>query len=416
MPTLTSQCYKKSIDLLHQNSDKFGILAASVSPLAKDKHYLRLFGRDGSICALGLISAKNKNNLNLAKKTLLSLANVQSPKGQIPFSFDFKTRQKNYWTPGNLDSTLWWIISSLIYIRETKDKNFTKTVLPKIQKAFVWLSYQDQNEDGLLEQGEASDWADEMPNKGVVLYTNILWFKALSLVAPLTRGVGGLNSPLSQRGARGDFYIPRSELVKNGINSILWQPNGKTSSYFKNSPYIKKFITTSTNITETKKDYFLNYFNHREFGVRCDVYANILAIIFGLASKNQSEKIINFILKNRLNKPFPVVVYYPPIKKKEKDWKNYMSHRDQNYPRQYHNGGIWPYVGGFWTCALKKVGKEKLAKDELEKVAKSNQINNWEFNEYFHGKKGKPMGVKKQSWNAGTFALAYNCLNGGFKI
>lgn len=64
MSTLTKQCYEKSINLLYQNSDKFGILASGASPLAKDKKYLRIFGRDGSICALGLISLRDKDNLD----------------------------------------------------------------------------------------------------------------------------------------------------------------------------------------------------------------------------------------------------------------------------------------------------------------------------------------------------------------
>jgi GH15 family glucan-1,4-alpha-glucosidase len=402
MTPLIEQCYQKSIELLHKNSDQYGILASGVSQLAKDKNYRQLFGRDTSICALGLVSTKDKKNLKLAKTSLLSLAHLQSSKGQIPYSYNFKTRQSKYWSPGNLDSTLWWLIACLVYIRETKNKTFIKIISPKITKALTWLSYQDQNEDGLLEQGDGGDWADEMPNRGVVLYSNILWHKALSLITPLSRV--------------GELKLPTIKLVKSGINSLLWQPSGKINIYLKKNFYIKKFISTATNLTQTKLPYFLNYFSHRQFGTRCDACGNILAILFGLASKKQSEQIIKYILNKKLNKPFPVVVYYPPIKKADSDWTGYMLHRNQNRPWYYQNGGIWPYVGGFWVMALNLSGNKKLAKQELEKLAQSNKLNNWEFNEFLHGKTGKPMGVKKQSWNAGTFILAYHCLKGGFTI
>jgi glycogen debranching enzyme len=87
-----------------------------------------------------------------------------------------------------------------------------------------------------------------------------------------------------------------------------------------------------------------------------------------------------------------------------------MKSHNQNYPYQYHNGGIWPFVGGFWICALEKTGQSALAREELGKLAQANQKNNWQFNEWFHGKTGKPMGMPGQSWNAGAFLLAYYCL------
>ena len=83
-----------------------------------------------------------------------------------------------------------------------------------------------------------------------------------------------------------------------------------------------------------------------------------------------------------------------------------------NKPDQYHNGGIWPFIGSFWAMALHKTGKKELALQELARVAELNKINKWEFNEWFHGKTGEPMGMPGQSWNASTFILAYHYLKG----
>lgn len=93
-----------------------------------------------------------------------------------------------------------------------------------------------------------------------------------------------------------------------------------------------------------------------------------------------------------------------------------MENHNLNFPYQYHNGGCWPYIGGFWVMALKNVKENKLAESELTKLAQTNKINNWQFNEWFHGKTGKPMGMAGQSWNAANFILAYHYLRGNFKL
>ena len=94
----------------------------------------------------------------------------------------------------------------------------------------------------------------------------------------------------------------------------------------------------------------------------------------------------------------------------------YMERYEQNYPYQYHNGGIWPYVAGFWIILLHKQGRGKMARQELERYARVNSINNWEFNEWFHGRTGKPMGMAGQSWNAAMFLLAYHCLKNNARV
>ena len=96
----------------------------------------------------------------------------------------------------------------------------------------------------------------------------------------------------------------------------------------------------------------------------------------------------------------------PPIYPGEDDWADYMIKGRQNYPHQYHNGGIWPFIGGFWVMWLAKFDKD-LARVELEKLALANSLNDWEFNEYLHGQMGTPMGVPYQSWNMAMFIAAH---------
>jgi glycogen debranching enzyme len=93
-----------------------------------------------------------------------------------------------------------------------------------------------------------------------------------------------------------------------------------------------------------------------------------------------------------------------------------MERHGQNFPFQYHNGGIWPFVAGFWVLLLAKLGRKVLAWKELERYAEACRVNDWEFNEWLHGKTGKPLGMPGQSWNAAMFVLAYRNLQDGTGI
>ncbi len=71
--------------------------------------------------------------------------------------------------------------SFLEYVKKTGDQDFYKKYLHNLDMAFMWLTYQDTNNDYLLEQGEAAGWDDEMPRQGTVLYTNALWYWLIKL-------------------------------------------------------------------------------------------------------------------------------------------------------------------------------------------------------------------------------------------
>jgi glycogen debranching enzyme len=78
----------------------------------------------------------------------------------------------------------------------------------------------------------------------------------------------------------------------------------------------------------------------------------------------------------------------------------------QNLEHRYHNGGIWPFVGGFWVLALAAASRRDEALRQLGALARANAVNHWEFNEWFHGLSGRPEGMPRQTWNAAMFLLA----------
>ena len=98
-----------------------------------------------------------------------------------------------------------------------------------------------------------------------------------------------------------------------------------------------------------------------------------------------------------------------PISKKDKLWRPAMDHLGLNKVKQYHNGGAWPFIGGFWVMLLATLDVD-IAEEALENLAKLNKKGNWQFNEWFHGQTGKAMGMPRQSWNAAMYIMAYHSI------
>lgn len=390
---LINECRKKAVELLIKNSSKNGIIASLLNKKSRKRNYNNIFGRDASICALGMVVSKNKKLIEAAKNGLLNLEKFQAENGQIPFFIDPKNQKSDFWYLGNIDSTLWWLIAIFYFDKYSGDKIKLKNKLSKnIQSALRWLISQEHPKFFLLIQNEASDWADIMPRSGFVLYSNALWYWVKKL-----------------------YGFKNTEETKKNFNYIYYPWQKIPANYFAKNHRAKRLVNYIRQ--EKKKDCLLSFINFSFWGNDIDIYGNLLACLSGAADKRRAEKIIRYFLDKKISRPHSVKSCLNPIMERSKSWRRYMESHQLNFPYQYHNGGCWPYIGGFWVMALKNIKEEsKLAENELVKLAQTNKINNWQFNEWFHGKTGKPMGMAGQSWNAANFILAYHYLGGDFKL
>jgi glycogen debranching enzyme len=141
------------------------------------------------------------------------------------------------------------------------------------------------------------------------------------------------------------------------------------------------------------------------------VLGNCLAILLGIPSGAQSTRILDYIKGAGLDSPFPVRSLDHPIQRGDPDWRDYLLLRNLNKPFHYHNGGIWPFLGGFYVSALVAAGRQDYALDQLIRLTELNRqgVNQaWEFNEWAHGQSGRPMGFARQSWSAAMYIFAYD--------
>jgi hypothetical protein len=379
-------CYQKSIDLLKDNSSVYGFLASKKSARAMARNYLSVFSRDAVICSLGALASGDKELIGISKNSILTLGNFQAKNGQIPNFVKPESGQTSFWRLGCIDATLWWLIAIKFYDRQAQDTiKLEDKLADKIKLAINWLSCQEHQKYFLLMQNEASDWADIMPRSGFVLYSNVLWLEVKNL-----------------------YHINTIEITKKFFEYLFNPASAINKKELLANPSLLNARRSAGG--NGKGSYYLSYVNYNFNGKDVDVYGNLLALYFGFSSVKIGKNMVNYFMKHGISKFFPAQATQKPILENSRDWREYMRLHKQNYPYQYHNGGIWPYVGGFWVCVLKKTGKTTLAWQELEKLALANKANDWQFNEWFNGKTGKPMGMAGQSWNAGMFLLAFHSL------
>jgi glycogen debranching enzyme len=116
-----------------------------------------------------------------------------------------------------------------------------------------------------------------------------------------------------------------------------------------------------------------------------------------------------FMWGSGVSDPFPTRNLYPAVTTGDAEWRPYYVVNFLNLPHHYHNGGIWPHVGGMWVRFIHRLGMRPLACQELVKLAELNRRgvrSEWEFNEWAHGVTGRPMGKRYQAWSAAAYLRA----------
>ncbi len=282
-PALIKEAYKRAIRGLAENTTQDGLLAASPKDTeSRAKLYTSLFSRDIGVSSLGILATENDTLIKGLELSLRNLAKTQSARGQLPFHIRPAENVIQWWMPGTIDSTLWWAIAMLLHRKETGNRTFYDAHKEQIEKAFTWLTYQDTNNDFLLEQGESSDWADEMPRFGIVLYTNALWYWFVRLRVEVEK--------------RTDL-APLLASIHEGINTVLWvhKTGDSTVNYFPDNAYTRTHpyainMIEYTNTQAVYLPYYLGFLSHKSFEMRCDVYGNILACLSGVAGEEKNSR------------------------------------------------------------------------------------------------------------------------------
>jgi hypothetical protein len=387
----------KAIESLHRNVTPLGFTAASIADNRlglEDANYASVWARDGVMTGLWCLGLEEPAFTEAFRATVRLLARHQTQSGQIPSYVLIESQRPDYSGIGgiaSIDSVLWFVIGTVRLAFFTADREFAQEMLPSVIRAMGWLAAHDSNNDGLIEIPESSDWMDLFPRSYNVLYDEVLWYRACHDTASLVSALGG----------EGESWRSLGETVGSRIVDLFW-PTARQLMDLAGS--------SSGRYSVGEARYLLAQVTPFDFSWRCDVLGNLLAAHHGLLDESKQQRLFDFLWGVGINQPYPVACLYPAVTSGADDWKDYFLINFMNLPNHYHNGGIWPFIGGLWVRYLDRMGRHELAHRELQALAETCRQGlrgEWEFNEWLHGLTGRPMGKAHQAWSAASYAQAY---------
>ena len=401
--------YEQAMKVLKKCVHSVGIKAS-----AQMSGYPQVWARDSMITLLGASLTGDGKILHALKSSFEILKKKQTPLGSIPNNVHVGTLKPNY--QAYADAGLWFVIGNAFFFRQTHNKSFLKRNYEAIKKTLSWYEYQNVDQTGLITMEEGSDWEDLLAIRSKGLYVNVLHYLALRSAGVIAKNLGDLKSER--------VYLKMARNLRSRINHYFWW-KGKDNAF----THIKFSFGTQTSADRSKKlmgklslpfehtlndiSYYLPYLTFRSYGYWLDSFGNLLAILSGVAGASRASAVLEGIKKYKLAEPYPIKTIHPPICPDDKDWRYYYQFEGLSMPHQYHNGGIWPFLGGFYVATLVKMNRHKEAEKALEKLAELNWLGvnkEWEFNEWFHGETAQAMGNPDQAWSAGMYIYAYEAV------
>ncbi|HTD40597.1 MAG TPA: glycoside hydrolase 100 family protein [Mucilaginibacter sp.] len=338
--------------------------------------YPEPYTRDLMISILGIAVSGDQELIKSIRAVLETLAKNQTSHGHITSLVHDKE------DVGSSDTTPLFLLGVGIFRKLTGETDFLEGA---VVKSLNWMEHQSPDDRQLVAQQPTSDWRDEQWVIGYGLYVNTLVFCFLRLLGRDARATK-LSKAINRYTIDGGFiphHIHEGLVIRNKPYYAFWSYKVYSSDRF-------------------------------------DLLGNSLALLSGLTSVSQSEEIIawveaecaNMIKRGELAVELPPN-FFPFVLQGDSDWLP--RYENFNLPGNYHNGGIWPFICGFYVAALVAAGNLKLAEEKLltlTKLIKVSSDKNLEFgfNEWIKAQDGKVMGQDWQTWSAALYLYAVKCV------
>jgi len=338
--------------------------------------YPEPYTRDLMIAIPGFLLAGDENCERKVRKTLECLARNQSRHGHIPsLAHDPHSR-------GASDTTPLFLLGLGIFREHVNEPDFLEEAA---QKALTWMRFQSADDLVMVTQLPTSDWRDEHWVLGYGLYVNAICY-----------------ANLKQYG-----QYEEADLLRRLMNRLEVEGPAKP-------PHVHEGLAIP------HKPYYAMCSYKTYHDERFDLMGNSLAMLVGIASPTRSQQMIRWIEAecDALRARGDLVVDLPPclfpyMQSGDPDWRPRYARFNQ--PGEYHNGGVWPFICGFYVAACVAAGRYETARKRLETLAllvkpwHENEVD-WGFNEQIKAQTGKPIGRDWQTWSAAMFLYAARCV------
>ncbi|WP_281337096.1 glycoside hydrolase 100 family protein [Flavobacterium eburneipallidum] len=384
--------YTKAIELLRKSSSPEGFLASAQNI----SNYQRVWARDGVICGLAALASGDADLILTFEKTLETLAKNQHHNGTIPSNVmnNGDTIEVSYGgLAGRVDAVTWFIIGICQYAFYKKDATFLKKYEDNIQKCLSLLEAWEFNNKHLLYVPLSGNWADEYITDGYVLYDQLLRIWALKSYNHF---------------AKNDSIASKIEKITEQIE-INFTPNSIGEKYHErayNEANIQDFMPCS--------------FSPAGYKTQFDAFANSLALMLNIGNSNFQNSILEHSIQLSKERPLQLIpAFWPPIQEQDLDWnllKNNCKYEFRNFPNEFHNGGSWSMVNGFFGLALLSKGKNNEALTILNAINEANSVENYSFYENFNSETTAPNGVPFCAWSGAATVMLHQNIHTNFKF
>jgi hypothetical protein len=395
--------YRRAIELLQVCSSDDGFLAAP----SEKANYRRVWSRDGVIIGLAALMTGDAALIETFRRSLSILAKHQGPQGEIPSNVDAVTGRVSYGgTTGRVDAGLWFVIGCGEYWRATGDDGCMEQMLPVLERVDFLLRAWEFNNRGLLFVPPAGDWADEYIQSGYVLYDQLLYLQAQRTLAAIHHHRSGRpDQEREDRAARLERFIRANYWFYN----VEETPEGVYHEVFHEKGHVAM----------CGRAHWAPFFSPHGYGFRFDSFANVLVSLFDVADNARREYVDGHIDELVDRGPGVLPAFFPVIEPVHDEWKDMQvnfSYTFRNQPYEYHNGGLWPMLTGFYVADLARRGRRKKARLFLDAIHRANAMpmegEPWSFPEFVHGRDHTAGGTRHQGWSAAAAVIGHHAIRG----
>ena len=389
---MNNETYFQAIKLLKTASSDHGFLASALDI----SNYKRVWARDGVICGLAAIASKDEVLIDIFEKTIATLASNQHAIGTIPSNVSFLDSKEEVsygGLAGRVDAVTWFIIGVCQLAHYKNDDSYVDTYRAHIDKCLNLLNAWEFNNNHLMYVPLSGNWADEYITDGYVLYDQLLRLWAL----------------------KNYNHFEKSDILNQKIQDITGQLR---NNFFPNEPGSKIHPKAFKAIEHLL--YCPASFSPSGYKTQFDAFANSLLLMLGIGNKELEKTTISYSMKLQEETMLKVIpAFWPPVLELDEQWsllKDNCKYEFRNVPYEFHNGGSWPMVNGFYGMALIAKGHVNEAISLLEQINDMNSQKDFSFYENFNTQTGEPVGVAKCAWSAAATVILNQSLNDNFKI
>jgi hypothetical protein len=252
------------------------------------------------------------------------------------------------------------------------------------------------------------DWADEYLHNGYVLYDQLLYLQAQRTMERMHAEVHGSSDHL---------LLERIYRLRHLIHSNFWfKGNSQPDKVYHEVLYRKGLRAAA----HDGSHHWLPSFSPSGYSYRFDAFANVLASLFGIADVEQCRRVDAYIADEVTSETLPLLpAFHPVIEPVDEDWEHLQvmfSYTFKNRPYEFHNGGLWPMVTGFYVADLARRQRNAAARHYLEAVHRANALpmggEPWGFAEFINGQTLEPGGTRQLGWSAAGAVIGHHALQG----